>query len=188
MIPHPPQLNGYELRHSVALRFVANASLSVNITFQNLMDTILFAASATAGYNVFQTVKVRRVRVWSVPVIGNAATVIVEYSGVTPGITGDQALHADTSMGIQPAYVSCRPSRRSLASNYQLNSGALAFTLTCPSGSVVDVELSFRGAFGLAVAEQNALVGAVTGATYLRGLDGKPTATTVLPVTDGGSQ
>jgi hypothetical protein len=188
MISHPPQLNGIELRHSVAMRFTTSASISTTITFQNLLDLWLFAASATAVYDIFQSVKIRRVRVWAVPVLGNAATVLVEFGGLVAGITGDQVVHTDTSMGVQPAHVDCRPNVRSLASNYQIGTANEAFALICPSGSVIDVELSYRGAFATAQVAQNVAVGATTGAIYIRGLDGLAVATSKFVAADVQSQ
>jgi hypothetical protein len=179
LLSHPPQVNGLELRHSTTMRFITNAAFTGNITFQNLLDTYCFATSTTAVANVFQTVKVRRVQLWAVPALGTATSVSLEYSGITAGATGDQGLHTDTSMGIQPAHVVARPNVKSLASNYQLNSAAFAFALTVPTGTVVDVELSFRGQLGTAsTACQNAAVAATASAFYLRGLDGLAAATT----------
>jgi hypothetical protein len=181
MISHPPQIPSYEIRHGVRLRFASNAAVSQAITFQNLLDTIVFAATAVLGYDVFSSVKIRRVQVWALPVIGNAATVSVQFAGAVAGAIGDQKLHSDTSMGIQPAHVSARPAPKSLAANYQLPGSGTAFFLVCPTGSVVDVELSFVGSFDIAVAAQNALVGATVGATLLRGLDGLAVSATKLP-------
>jgi len=187
-ISHPPQINSLELRHSTTIRFVSNADVGLNVTFQNLLDLILLAASGTAVYDVFYTVKVRRVRVWAVPVIGNATTVTVSFDGVAAGNVGDQAIHTDTSMGVQPAHVDAKPSARSLASNYQISSATSAFELICPSGSVVDVELSYRGAYGVPVLAQNVAVAATVGSINMRGLDGLATATTKLPPqSPGGS-
>jgi hypothetical protein len=179
MISHPPQINGLELRHGVTLRYrVAGTATSTAITFQNLLDTMLVATTATAGTDLFQAVRVRRVQIWACPALGSASSVSLEFAGVTAGLVGDQAVHTDTSMGIQPAHVSARPSTRSLASDFQLSSNATAFTLSCPAGSVVDVELSFRSQFAPSAnaTAQNALVAATAGVQYLRGLDGTATA------------
>lgn len=178
MISHPPQLQGIELRHGVTLRFrgVAAASLTA-ITFANLLDTMLVATTATAGTDLFQTVRVRRVRAWAIGAIGTPTSVSVEFAGITTGVIGDQAIHTDTSVGIQPAHIDARPSARSLASDYQLSSGAVAFIITCPAGTVVDVELSFRSQFYNAnQAAAQALVAATAGVQYLRGMDGLATA------------
>jgi len=179
IISHPPQITGIQLKHSATLRYRATAAfLPTAITFQNLLDTMLVATTATAGSDLFQTVKIRRVRIWGMPAVGGSASVSVEYSGLTAGIVGDQQIHTDTSMGVQPAHVDARPSAKSLASDYQLSSAAIAFSISGPAGSVIDVELSFRSQFAVSnAAAQNALVGATAGQQYLRGLDGLATAT-----------
>jgi hypothetical protein len=181
MISHPPQINGVQLTHSTTLRYRAIAAAgALNVTFQNLLDTLLVATTAIVGFDLFQAVKIRRVRVWGMPVIGAASSVSVEFGGVTAGIVGDQIVHTDTSMGVQPAHVDCRPSKKSLASDYQVNSAAVAFILSCPAGSVIDLELTFKSQFAPAFnnAAQNALVGATAGGQYLRGMDGLAAAGT----------
>jgi len=179
MISHPPQLNGIELRHSVTLRYRATAAFSTFITFQNLLDTLLVATTAVAGTDLFQTVRIRRVRIWGMLAVGAASSVSVEFAGVTAGIVGDQAIHTDTSMGVQPAHVDAKPMTRSLASDFQVSSGAAAMLISGPAGSVVDVELSFRSQYAVSNnAAANALVGATAGQQYIRGLDGLATAGT----------
>lgn len=177
-ISHPQQINGQQLRFSTTLRFTATAAANATITYQNLLDTILVATTATAGSDVFQVVKIRAVEVWGMPAIGAAGTVAVEYAGAVAGSQGDQMIHVDTSMGVQPAHVLARPSRFSLASTYQPSTVAAAFVTRVIAGSVVDVHCTFRGQFTTNVAAQNALVAATAGAFYLRGLDGLATATT----------
>jgi len=184
VIPHPPQIGGYQVCHSTILRFQTNAAVDTFITFQNLLDTLLLAATAVAGFDLFRLVKIRKVEIWALPVVGNASSITLQFNGVTAGAVGDQQLHTDTSMGIQPAHVSARPSPRCLAADFQPSSAAAAFSLTAPSGSVVDVHLSFRGTFALATACQNALVGATVGAVYLRGLDGLAKATSLFTPPD----
>jgi len=185
-IPHPPQIHGYQIVHSTRLRFTTGASVDTFITFQNLLDTLLMAATGVLGYDLFRLVKIRKVEIWALPVIGNAASVTLQYNGVIAGAVGDQQLHTDTSMGIEPAYVSAKPNARCLAAEFQPSSNAPAFSLTCPSGSVVDVSLTFRGAYVSPTAAQNALVAASVGSVYLRGLDGlaKATSSFIPPDTD----
>lgn len=174
VISHPPQLNGIELRHSVTLRYRATAAATTTVTFQNLLDTLLVATTATAGTDLFQTVKIRRVRIWGIGALGATSTAVtLEFSGVTTGLVGDQCIHTDVAMGVQPAYVDARPSPKALCSEYQLSSAANAFVMTVPVGAVIDLDLSFRSQFGTVnAAAQNALVGATAGTQYIRGLDG----------------
>jgi len=177
-LTHPPQIQDYSIRHGVVLRFTLNAAMANSaITFQNLLDTILFASSAVVGYDVFATVKIRKVEVWSMAILGATSTIDVLFAGATAGQIGDQRLHTDSSMGVEPAHVSARPSPKALGSNYQISTAGTAFTITAPVGSVVDLHLSFCNTFAVPQAAQNALVGATVGATLLRGFDGLAAAT-----------
>jgi len=151
------------------------------VTFQNLLDTLLVATTAVAGVDLFQTVKIRRIRVWGIAAIGTPSVVSVEFSGTTAGFVGDQAIHTDTSVGVQPAHVDAVPSKKCLASNYQVSTAVIAFYLLCPTGAIIDLELSFRSQFQVANATaQNALVGATPGSQYIRGFDGAATAGSIF--------
>jgi len=180
VIPHPPAIPNLTVTHGVRMRFIANAAFAANITFQNLLDIFLIATSATAGFDLFHAVKIRAVEAWAAASSGNAETVLLLFNGATAGLVGDFKEHSSTSVGIQPAHIKCRPSPRSLAAEYQLSSSNVAFFLQCASGTVIDVEFTFQQYLSSGVAAQNALVGATTGASYVRGLDGVPTATTKL--------
>jgi hypothetical protein len=183
-IPHPPQIGNLSVTHGTRLRFVTNVAVAnQTITFQNLLDTFLVATTALAPYDVFYAVKIRAIELWSEPAIGGASTVTVSYQGGAAGLVGDFKVHTDTSMGVQPAHVRAKPSPKSLSSDYQLSSPNGAVVLTCPTGTVVDVELSFIQVFSVGVAAQNASVGATIGAFYCRGLDGLASATTKFTCT-----
>lgn len=194
MISHPPQIGAAEIRHNVALRFVANAAVAnTTVTFGNLLDCVLMAITAILPNDVFQLVKVRRVRMWSVPVVGGATTLSVSFAGTTaPGAIGDADLHTDTSMGIEPAHVDARPKRLSQAAQFQAAPGGnTAFVLSgITSGTVIDLELSYKQIFaaqgGTPVAG-NASVGATPGLIYTRGLDGLAAAATKFPCVIGSA-
>jgi hypothetical protein len=182
---HPPQINGVELRHSVTLRFIVSTTVvRQSITFQNLLDTLLVATSATTGVDLFQAVRVRRVRIWGLPLAqgvapGATSSVYLEFAGNITGIVGDQAYHTDTSLALNPAFVDAKPSASSLASDWQVATASTAFLLSVAVGGIVDVHLSFRSQFapdGNSGA-QAALTGATAGLQYIRGLDGLGAAT-----------
>lgn len=180
-ISHPPQIQEYAVRHGTRLRFTANANFAGNITYQNLLDTMLTAITAIAGYDQFFAVKVRKVEIWADAVLGTSSTVELAFPSTVAGFVGDQRLHTDASMGIQPAHLSVRPAAKSLAAQFQVSSSNTAFYLNVPAGAVVDCELTFvQASFAMAVAAQNALVGATVGAPYWRGLDGVASAATKL--------
>jgi hypothetical protein len=188
ILPRPPQLDNYAVVHNRRLRWIAGAAISQNITFQNLLDTILVAATATTAFDLFYAVKLKKLTAWADPSAGGAATICVMFDGTSAGFVGDRKMHTDTSMSVVPAYVSCSPGKDTLASKFQLSSNANCFNLQCPAGTVIDLDLSFRGdTLGQAVAAQNATVAAGAGVTYFRGLDGLATATSNLKPPNGVS-
>jgi hypothetical protein len=161
-------------------RFVANANFDGAISYTNLLDMFLFAATATQGYEIFEVVRIVEVEVWHCPMSSSVSSVLVEFDGENAGFVGDSRIYQDSSMGTQPAHVRARPAKNSAASMFQPQSATTAFRLTVPSGGVVDVLVELRSEFNRGVAVGSALVGATAGASYLRGLDGQPIATTVL--------
>jgi hypothetical protein len=132
-------------------------------------------------------VKVRALEMWSLSEtsLGTPNTVTVGFFGQVSGLVGDQATHTDTGLGVQPAHLLVRPSKRSLAAEFQIGSNAQAFYLNVPIGTVIDVMLTFRSHYGTAGSSGGinvgAVVGAVPGVPYLRSLDGLAIAATALP-------
>lgn len=186
MIPRPPQLNGYEVKQSKTLRFTTNAAYASSITYQNLLDTILMTTTAIAPFDLFYAVRINRLRCWALPTIGQSTSVTCTFDGFGAGFVGDREVHTDASMGIEPAYLSCSPSKQSLASKFQVSSSQAAFFLDVPAQCVVDVDLTFRSdTVGVVVAAQNASVGATVGLVAFRGLDGLALATSKFTVPNG---
>ncbi len=153
------------------------------VTFADLLDTVFFADTATTGWDIFDQVKVNFVELWAVPALGGTSEVAVQFDGgFGGGPIGDGRVYSDSSMGIEPAHVVARPERMSTAAMWApSNAGMTAFSVTCPVGAIVDVDLSFRTVASLApVALQQAVAAATVGEMYYRGLDGAPIATTVF--------
>jgi hypothetical protein len=165
------------------MRYAATAAAELVVTFQNLLDTILVATSATTGVDVFDAVRVNSIEIWAIAALGTPATVMLSFNGETIGAQGDQKTHSDTSMGVEPAHVRARPDPLTQAGQFQASAANAAFIITVPAGAVIDVSISLRQpVLGQAVASQNVLVGATAGVIYYRALDGKTTALTNFPV------
>jgi hypothetical protein len=189
MITHPPAINDFQVRHSTILRYVATAQNSATITAQNLLDTINVATTAVAPYNLFRYVKIRKIEVWSLPALGAANTVSVTFTGNGSNVVGDERTHTDTSMGLEPAHIQVRPSKKSLISNYMVSAAVTVFNITVPPGAVIDLHLSFQGStLANSNAAQNASVGAPVGSTFWRGFDGLAFATTNFALPTGIAQ
>jgi hypothetical protein len=177
-IPHPPLIQP-QIRHHQRLRFVTNAAVSASITFGNLLDALLVASSATQGYQVFDQVKVKAVECWAIAAIGTSTTVTVSFPGNTGGDAGDGRVLADTSVSTEPAHVYAKPAKLSAAAMWQSTaSGMNAVSFIGPTGMIVDVEVAYRNTDSAPTVVTNALVAAVTGQFYYRGLDGLPIAST----------
>ncbi len=180
-IPLPTPNPNLNLGLATTLYFASTASQSVTIHYADLLDLYVFAATATACYDVFAEVKVKRVQVWSS--IGtpttNTASQLVFNGLVAPG---DLKRHTAIAVGNRPGYIDAKPEKRTLAAQYQPTGNNTAFNLVLNQGDCVAVHLVFRGQLGgYEQAAQNASVGATVGATYVRGLDAKAIASTTLP-------
>jgi len=178
VIPHPPTIHNLAVTHGVRVRFISVAASAGNISFQNLLDTLVVATTSTTLADLFHAVKIRAVEIWAEPVIGTPAFVSLIYDSGVAGLIGDHKEHTDTSMGVQPAHILARPSASSLASQFQVSTGNIAFWLQVPAGAVIDVLLTYQQYMGVGVVAQNAAVAATVGAAYVRGLDGKTIALT----------
>lgn len=168
---HPPPINP-QITHHQRLRFLSNAAGTQVITYANLLDTMLIAVSAIAGYDLFDVVKVKAVEMWCQGVTNAPTTVTCTFDGGIAGVAGSGRQYADTSMGIEPAHVYCRPGKDNGCGLWQGTSALVAFAISVPNETVIDVEVSFRNATVAPVAADNALVGAGVGQIYYRGLDG----------------
>lgn len=189
----PPPIGSYDLSWSPTLRFEALADIvSLTITQQNILDTFLVAVSAVQGYDLFNIAKIRKVRMWCPS--GNTSNLTAQSSLRFIGTTGaggqgysDDTLHVSSSMGgMQPGVLSARPKPNSNAGMFFTNSNTGIMQISCPLGTVIDMHMTMKSRNGAATTvAQNALVGAVIGVTYFRGLDGLATATTNLAPTFG---
>lgn len=188
-ISHPRPLNSYEVKHTQTLRFIASAAAAgTTISFANLLNAISMATTAVAPFSVFTAVRLKKVEMWAVPILGTAVSVSSQIADTTTGIIGDFRTHTDSSMGIEPAHIAFRPSPKSEVSFFQASSGNVAFNITCPAGTVIDITCDFRNLPGTAGSAGVASVGATVGSIFYRGLDGIAIAGTNFPPPLGVAQ
>jgi hypothetical protein len=155
------------------MRYVTTGTVALALTFKSLLDSILACATTTTGFQVFDLVKIVKIEMWAYNPSG-VTSLTIEYVGRSVGHVGDDNAHTATSMGIEPAYLCARPSRKALVSEFQADSTDTAFNIYCPIATVVDVHLVFKSAMeGAApIAVANALVAGQPGMIYYRGIDG----------------
>jgi hypothetical protein len=193
-----PQLND-QLQTGITLRYITTGtggSASTTITFTNLLDSWCVASSATAAYQLFDFVKVRRVTIRAVSnpalagniaFLGAAATVGIEFPSLVVGTQAGGVQASQTEMGTaQIACCSLRPGRLTAAGMWQASTSNVAFVLRAVDwnggvivGAVIDVELSFKNSADVnPAAVASAPAGATTGNVYFRGIDGAAPAAT----------
>jgi len=176
---NPGQLNSVGLPYSGTRRFVATGTVTLAIAFNNLLDSFLIATTATAGFQLFDMIKINYVEMWGYSPSGTT-TLSVSYVGKALGATGDGIIHEATSIGAFPCHLKAVPSKMCTAADYQPYTTNAAFNMYCPAATVVDVNFSFKNAMegGAPQAVAQALVGAQPGNVYYRGIDGQPLAST----------
>jgi hypothetical protein len=181
IIPHPPPAVT-TLTHKGRLRFISNAAFAGNITWQNLLDAVNVSTSATTANDLFWMVRVKRVQIWCNGLTNTTQTIELSFTGTVNGLIGDEKMHSDMSMGIEPAYVDARPDPKSQAAQFQTAYSTPAWFMDIPAASVIDVTVEYRNNFvGAAPAVLAPPVGATAGQVCLRGLDGLAFASTKFP-------
>jgi hypothetical protein len=179
-IPRPQQFPPTVIVSKVFRYTAAQATTDFGITSTNLLDSWLFAATATTGFQVAEAVKVRKIEIWAGPTSSllTPVTVSVDWRGPTAGTFGSAARVSDNSIGAtQPAHLVTVPPSQSQVAQWQPNSTNNLFDITVPASAVIDLHLSFVVRDdGSATAVTNALVAATTGANYLRSFDGLASA------------
>jgi len=181
---HPPIINSYGLTKDARLRFICTASpFSGEVTYADILDAICMAVTTTNLCDVYTAVKVNGVEAWFLPASDvSPGTITILYDNVDSGSLGDQKVHTDTSMGIQPAHVKAVPAVMSQQAQWQFTSAQPAFNLNCPVGTIIDVSVSLRNPVNGSQfqAAQSAGVALTVGKIYYRGLDGNALASSGL--------
>jgi hypothetical protein len=160
------------------MRFIVTAAV-VNgaIAFTNVLDGIILAATAVTGFQLFDQVRIHAVEMWAIGSGVTPVTVDCTFTGNVVGASGSARVWSDTSVSLQPAHIRAVPGPLAQAGQWQPSTANNAFTLNCPAGTVIDVDVSYRNDNSAPLATA-ALVAAVPGEIYYRGLDGVAIAAT----------
>jgi hypothetical protein len=187
MPPFPPVLPSYDLHWSTILRFEATADQNGTLINQSMvLNTVLISYSPIAGAVLFDYVKIRKVRMWTPT--GNSNNLTSQGSMRFVGLIGsagqgtsDETLHSCSSMGFnRPGFLQARPKPNSNAGMFFSVGTGNVMQFYCPTGTIIDLHVTFKNVGGQAQSALNALVGANTGAVYFRGLDGLASATSTF--------
>lgn len=130
------------VRHTLRFHNASNAVSNETITKHELLEMVMVATGATTSVTLFQSIRLRRIRMWALSStatnpLGAASSLSVEWKTDI----ADGAGRLDTQIGDRIAYLDVRPPPKSTASFWILSDAAdddlLAFT--CPLNTVLDV-------------------------------------------------
>lgn len=152
----------------------SSAAANVAVSQADIMDLVLMAATATSGYRLFASAKVRRVDVWSPGTAGAIGTASVEFLADTSVAGSRHQLVSDSTMGTaRPAHVSAVPAVGSLAAMWMSDAVTSSLLqITCAAGSIVDVAVTFTLRNNESASAVASLSGLTAGQVYCHPLDG----------------
>jgi len=130
-----------ELRH--LFRFTSTSGTATDITPNSLLGAcgVIGTVTNTTARCIFQSVKVNKVTIVTPPAAqGGAATCAIQWLGI--GNSPSRELSDTTVSVANPARVSSAPPTQSLAAFLQVSSTTTLFTLTAPTGSIIDVHVT----------------------------------------------
>jgi len=176
----PPMLEiNVPVRH--IFRFIGESNAST-ITAANLTTVCgNVATTATNVRSIATSVKINNIKIWSAPESqGSSTTCFVNWFGDQ---FAPNRLVSDTSVSVsKPAKILARPPAKSLASFWQNNTAGAIFEISAPTGSVIDLDLSFYLNDNNVSPTSTTVIAKTIGNIYYGALDGTFTSTTYPPV------
>ncbi len=170
----PPQISP-AFHGTKTLRFYSASTASGAITVKDLLDLIFVASSATAGYRLLDSIRLRKIEIWASAPAAGTTVVSVEESVVNTSslISGRSFAVTDMVVGsARSAHVVYKPTRGSYTDMwFSAGLGALSTSLIniiAPASSVLDLTLDYVIADGLQAptSVSRGVAGAVTGQVY----------------------
>ena len=141
---HPPQLNANViLKHRY--RFISTDGTATAIGAGDLLNAAgsLVVVANTTARSLFKSVKIEEVEIWTPPASqGSAATCSILWSSSSAAAPTSLEVSDTTVSVAEPAHVRARPPARSSPSFWMDVNSDSPFTITAPSGSVIDVTLT----------------------------------------------
>jgi hypothetical protein len=165
----PPRIDLIPQVHAT-LRFLNTSATQSAVTVTDLLGAcgVIGSASNSKVVCIASSVRLHRVRIW--PASGGMCN--VEW-GTFSGIGKDTIRNSDTPTGVtQTGCAEYRPPRNTLYSDWLEPGGSTIFAVSCTTGSIIDVEVSWTQCSGLTEPIQVTVATAVVGTIYYLALDG----------------
>jgi hypothetical protein len=177
-----PQLET-TVRKSHRFRFNASSPLDdvAITTFQVLgaAGGICSVVNNSVSY-INRSMKIKSIEIWSpTSTSTTSATCSVNWQG---GTNAPNVEVSDTSINqSRPAHIMTRPPVNSLASFWAIGGGTTVFKISCPGGSIIDIQLSLIEVDQSAASNTATITTGTLGALYYLALDG-PTTNLLVPI------
>jgi hypothetical protein len=170
-IPRPPRfISTFEFSKIVRYSFESTASFT--LTRATLLDLLGMAISSTSIDRVAEAVKIKQLKVWGPPGVATGTTSyasnVVSLQWLS-NLAKSETI-SESSMSIEPAFISSKPPRNSLAGFWSLsgeNEDEEILTLIAPGSSIVDLHLSFVMEKEFPISITTSATGLTPGQTYL---------------------
>lgn len=144
--PYPPQLVS-AFHGTGTIRYLSNGVTAGAVTVQDLMQLVVVTTATTTNYELLDSIRIRSIEMWCpATAVGTSSLLSISEDSSTGGIANPSRTVSDMTMGTaRPGHILWKPMPRSLISNW-LNpsiANANVFTISCPSGTVMDVKYDF---------------------------------------------
>lgn len=163
-----------ELSHRY--RFTSTSGTATGITPTSLLCAAGTVCTQTNAFAlaIAGSVKVNQISIWSPPASqGAAVTCSCDFAGFGNSPSRE---YSDTSVSVStPARIMCTPPPQSLAAFWQVAGTTTLFTITAPTGSIIDVVMSLIVQDNDVAQAVSAIATGVLATTYYLSLD--PNAT-----------
>ncbi len=186
-IPRPPSFTStVALQH--AFRWSGGGG-AYTIDTDNLLSLMVVATGATTSARIFQSVRMRRIKIWCAPpALGSAPnTIACEFivGGNSDVNFAPSSQWSDQTMGAQMAYLDIPVPKGALAGFWLQNgmTNTSVMNLVLATGSVVEIHFDLRLIDQETAVSGPSLTGATTGRVYGRYLGSSANAPVGLTVT-----
>lgn len=187
----PPPYKQQEIR-SIKVRCLLSGAVNALVLTVTQIASLLpvFAVSATAGWMLCNSFRLKRTTIWG-PLTnpGTSVSVQLKYAdvpGSSGGIASDPGTVGDTTISFDhPAYCSLTPAKDGYFDNWlQTNNGSNMVIFTGPAGSTVDFDFQFLIDDEGTTTTTRALIGATPGVIYhlIATFSGAQTLTVIAPL------
>jgi hypothetical protein len=182
MPPKPPQINTSWIVGKTCRFNKVTSTTSYGVTRAALLDLFVMATSSTAAYRIFDSVKLRRIRIWGQPP-GSAAPGSANVAPISSAVQWLSSLGPSkvvSDQGIGSAFGSrldTRPPKNSLASFWSLTASdetEVLFYVTLNPGDVLDLDLTCtiqNNLYGGDAPVSITIIAGTTGTVYMTALD-----------------